>query len=285
MMGNMLNQIQNGVRRIRVRTMSPGVPEQEEIERFGAAGEDAIFRILYEQFDCVIRGVILPHGKKYLEKDFLVLHKGVPVVIEVKNWKGSIGCDAKTGNFYQDKPDGVHKTIKSPVGTTRQFIQCMKEFYGLERTVVGMVVFAEPDCRLQLPDSMEQILLVPAAKMASAIRAKVREYAKEQGELPPERILRCTRIYSRNSEFCKGLLANREIPCTDPEGRQVSLQTDYLRYIRVEPQPLHLRDKLTVTYINGACGIFYNSDAELALHCLDGSWRRIALNKIRHILF
>ena len=82
-MGNIRNQIQNGVRRIRIRTLGPGVPAQEEIERFGAEGEDAIFRILHGQFSCVLRGVIVPHGKKYLEKDFLVLHKGVPVVIEV----------------------------------------------------------------------------------------------------------------------------------------------------------------------------------------------------------
>ena len=284
-MGNIRNQIQNGVRRIRIRTLGPGVPAQEEIGRFGAEGEDAIFRILHGQFSCVLRGVIVPHGKKYLEKDFLVLHKGVPVVIEVKNWKGSIGCETAGGNFYQDKPDGTRKTLKSPVGTTRQFIQCMKAFYGLERTVAGMVVFAEPDCRLNLPDSMEGIRLVSAAGMVSAIRAQVREHAGEPGELPPERVLRCTRIYSRNSEFCKGLLADREIPCTDSEGRQVALQTDYLRYIRIDPQPLHLRDRLTVTYTNGACGVFYNSDAELTLHCLDGSWRRFALNKLRRILF
>ena len=284
-MGKLYQHIIGGALRIRNRAFAAGIPEQEEIEQFGAAGEDVIYRILREHFACVIRGVIVPHKGKYLEKDFLILEKGVPVILEVKNWKGVIGCDRQAGVFYQDKPGGVHKVLKSPVGTTQQYIRCMKDFYGLERTVVGMVVFAEPDCRLSLPDSMDGILLVPAAKMIQAIRAKVREYAKEPGGIAPERILRCTRIYSRSSEFCKGLLVDRELPCFAQDGSEIFLNTDYLRYIRVEPQSLRLRDKLCVTYTNGAVDTFYNHDASVSLSCLDGSRRVIALNKIRYILF
>lgn len=255
------------------------------MEQFGAAGEDVIYRILREHFACVMRGVIIPHKGKYLEKDFLILERGVPVVIEVKNWKGAIGCDRQTGAFYQDKPDGVHKVLKSPVGTTQQYIRCMKDFYGLDRAVVGMVVFAEPDCTLNLPDVMDGIDLVPAAKMLKTVRTRVQEHAKEAGEIAPERILRCTRIYSRSSEFCKGLLVDRELPCFAQDGSEVFLNTDYLRYIRVEPQPLRLRDRLSVTYTNGAVDTFYNHDAAVSLSCLDGSRRVIALSKIRYILF
>lgn len=284
-MSTLFERMKNGARRVGVRAFSAGLPEVEEIERFGADGEDVIYRMLRDEFETVIRGVVIPHKGKYLEKDFLVMHKGVPVVIEVKNWKGTVGRDKSTGDFYQDKPNGTHKVLKSPVGTTQQYIRCMKQFYGMERTVVGMVIFAEPDCVLDLPESVEDILLVPAVKAVQAIRAQIRLYAKEPERLSPDRILHCTRIYSTGREFCKGLLADRELHCYTANGSEVMLNTDYLRYIRVEHQNLLLRDKLLVTYTNGAKDVFYNRDAVLSLCCLDGSCRRVALNKTDHILF
>lgn len=272
--------------RIKNRALATGIPTLEEIERFGSGGEDVIYRMLREEFECVIRGVVVPHKGKYLEKDFLILHKGVPVVIEVKNWKGKIGYNAATGNFYQDKENGVHKELKSPVGTTRQYLQRMKDFYETEREAIGMVVFAEPDCTLNgLPDCMDGIRLVTAPRMISAINTAMREYGRELTPLTPSRILRCTRIYSTNSEFCKGVLADEQIPCFDANGKRVSLSTDHLRYLAVQPQPLLLRDRLLVTFTNGATGEFYNRDASLSLCCLDGSCCRIALCKVRHILF
>ncbi len=80
------------------RASAKHLPPLEEIESFGADGEEAIYRLLCTSFDCVIRNVVVPHKKLYLEKDFLVIHKNVPFVIEVKNWKGEIGCE-KNGNF------------------------------------------------------------------------------------------------------------------------------------------------------------------------------------------
>ena len=53
----------------------------------------------------------------------------------------------------------------------------------------------------------------------------------------------------------------------------------------MEPQPLRLRDKLYVTYINGATGIFYNRDTVLTLQLLDGSFQKIALSRVRHAVF
>lgn len=271
--------------RIKDRALSTGLPQPPEIERFGACGEDVIYRILREEFEHVIRGVVIPHKGKYLEKDFLILHKGVPVVIEVKNWKGRIGYHTATGSFYQDKENGVHKELKSPVGTTKQFLHCMKEFYETEREAIGMVVFAEPDCTLDLPEQMDGIRLVTAPRMVSAIKAAMREYGREFTPLTPSGILRCTRIYSSNSEFCKGILADEQIPCFDVNGKRASLSTDHLRYLAVQPQPLLLRDRLLVTFTNGATGEYYNRDAVLSLCCLDGTCCRIALCKIRHILF
>ncbi len=278
-MGSILGRMKN-------RANATGLPRLEEIERFGAGGEDVIYRILREEFEHVLRGVVIPHKGKYLEKDFLVLHKGVPVVIEVKNWKGRIGYNASTGNFYQKKDNGVHKELKSPVGTTRQYLQRMKEFYGTEREAIGMVVFAEPDCVVEgLPDCMDGIRLVTAPRMVSAIKAAIKEYGRELTPLSPARILRCTRIYSSNSEFCKGILADEQIPCFDANGNRVTLSADHLRYLAVIPQPLLLRDRLLVTFQNGATGEFFNRDTELSLCCLDGSCCRISLCKIKHILF
>ena len=266
------------------RATAAPLPPQEEIERFGANGEDVIYRILREHFSCVLRNVIVPHGDKYLEKDFLVMERGVPVVIEVKNWKGRIGIEPN-GDFFQDKANGVHKVLKSPVGTTAQYVRCMREFYGMARTVVGMVVFAEPDCELELPPEREGILLVPAAKMVATIKAQVKQYAKEPERLPVDRILRCTRFYSLTREFCKGILADEKIPCVDRDGNAVLLDPDYIRGIRVEHQPWLLRDKLTVLYTNGAGGVYYNRDTVLTVCCLDGSAHRIALSRVRYVLF
>lgn len=271
--------------RIRVRSSTAGIPQQEEIEQFGSNGENVIYSILRAEFDYVIRNAVIPLKNKYLEKDFLVFFKGVPVVVEVKNWKGQIGFNRSNGNFYQDKPNGVHKELKSPVDTTRQFINAMKEFYKTDRTVVGVVVFADPDCQLSLPEEMDGIRLVTASKMVAAIKAAAKGYTKERDRLLPEHILRCTRIYSASSEFCKGLLANKHIHCFAENGDEVLLNTDYLRYVAVKPQPLRLRDRIHVTYTNGAMGTFYNRDTVLDLCCMDGTCRKIALNKVRYIQF
>lgn len=284
-MGSFFNAIKNGVRYGKHRLLASRLPVQEEIERFGAGGEDVIYRILRESFSCVIRNVIIPHKKNYLEKDFLVIERGVPIVIEVKNWKGRIGVEQGSGDFYQDKPNGEHKVIKSPVGTTAQFVRCMKAFYGLERTVVGMVVFAEPDCVLELPQESEGILLIPAVKMVTTIKAQARLYAKEAERLMPDRVLRCTRFYSGSREFCKGILADERIACVDRDGNDVLLNPDYIRGIRFDHQPWLLRDKMTVLYTNGAGGTYYNRDTTVTVCCLDGTAKRIALNRIRYILF
>jgi hypothetical protein len=276
---NLVHSLGAGLR----RATSPGLPSQEEIERFGADGEEAVCRLLRESFECVIRNVIVPHKKKYLEKDFLVLFHGIPFVIEVKAWKGKIGMDG--ADFYQDKPNGTRKTIKSPVGTTAQFIRCMKEYYGLERPVYGIVAFAEPDCTLDLPDAIEDVVLVKADRLAATIKELARAEDKSLPTVDADTILRCTRFYSYDEEFCKGMMVEEYLELTDSDGTEVLLDTTRLRYVSVEHQPLRLRDKLYVTFQNGASAIFYNRDAIVTVACLDGTYRRIALNRIRHIVF
>ncbi len=265
------------------RATSPGIPSREEIESFGSDGEESICRLLRKNFECVIRNVVVPHKKKYLEKDFLVLFRGIPFVIEVKAWKGRIGIDGE--NFYQDKPNGTRKTIKSPVGTTAQFIRCMKEYYALERPVYGIVVFAEPDCTLELPDTLEGISLLKADRLAAHIKELARTEEKSFPSVDADTILRCTRFYSLSEEFCKGMMVEDYLELTDADGNEVLLDTTRLRYISVDHQPLRLRDKLYVTFHNGASAVFYNRDVVVTVACLDGTYRRIALNRIRHIVF
>ena len=275
----MANPITTAIRRL----SGNGLPETEEIERFGADGEEAVYRILRQNFDCVLRNVVVPHKNLLLEKDFMVIHKGAPFVLEIKNWKGEIGMDGDS--FYQNKENGVHKTLKSPVGTTNQFIRCLKKAYGIERMVYGMVVFVEPDCKLSLPPESEGIALLSVHQMVSYIRDCVREEGGDRVSVNPEIFLRCTRFYSRDREFCKGVLANCELECYNQRGDTVFLDTTKLEFLSVERQPLRLRDKLYVTYCNGASGVFYNRDAILTVKLLDGSFRRFALNRIDHIVF
>lgn len=264
------------------RSTAEKLPILEEIEAFGSEGEETVYRMLCDSFDCVIRNAVVPHKNLYLEKDFLVIHKGDAFVIEVKNWKGEIGADGD--QFYQNKDNGTRKTLKSPVGTTRQFIERMRAFYGIHREIHGMVVFCEPDCRLDLPEEMDGIALLRVEKMVSYIKnhAKV---DKSIDPIDPARILRCTRFYSKESEFCKGILADCFFDCDRQNGDIVRVDTTCLRYISVKSQPLLLRDKLLVTYTNGATDIFYNRDTVFTVACLDGTYRKIALNRIRHIVF
>ena len=265
------------------RAKAEKLPALEEIERFGSEGEEQLYRFLREQFDCVIRNVTVPHKELYLEKDFLVIERGVPFVLEAKNWKGEIGMDGTS--FYQRKDNGVYKTLKSPVGTTNRFLHVMKSYYGIKRPVWGVVVFTEPDCRLSLPEEQDGVALLPAKELISFIRKRAAEEADAYPPIDPGRILRCTRFYSRESEFCKGILADSYLDCYTEDGTPVRLDTTKLRYLSVEEQPLRMRDKLYVTYQNGNSGVFYNRDLVLTVGCLDGSYRKIALHRILHIVF
>lgn len=267
------------------RATAKKIPLPEEIEQFGADGEEAVYRLLCEHFDCVVRNAVVPHKSLYLEKDFFVSVRGVPFVLEIKNWKGEIGIDGD--KFYQVKENGVRKLQKSPVGTTNQFLRCMKAFYGIDRPIYGVVVFVEPNCTLSLPEELDGIALLPVHKLVPYLRAKARLDEKTDKKPPIEvsRLLRCTRFYSADSEFTKGMLVDGKLECTRDDGALVRLDTTRLTYVSVEPQPLRLRDKLYVSFDDGTSGIFYNRDALLTVACLDGSFCKLALNRIRHIVF
>ncbi len=266
------------------RLTAAHLPPMDEMEAFGSEGEEYIYRLLCEQFDCVIRNVIVPHKSLFLEKDFMVLHRGVGFVIEVKNWKGEVGCEGDV--FYQNKDNGTRKTLKSPVGTTRQFLKQMREFYRLEAPVFGMVVFCSPDAHLSLPEEIDGIACLPAPRMVPYIKSTAKEH-KAGVLLPiePSKLLRCTRFYSVSREFSKGILADSFLDCFNENGDRVQLDTTCLSYLSVEAHHLRMRDKLRVTYINGATDTFYNADTVLTVSCLDGSYQKIALHRIRHIVF
>ena len=265
------------------RMRAEHLPLLEEIESFGADGEEAIYRLLCKHFECVIRNVVVPHKKLYLEKDFLVIHKNVPFVIEVKNWKGEIGC--KNGEFYQNKENGVHKTLKSPVGTTKQFMEKMRAFYKMDTPVCGVVIFAEPDCRVTLPEEMDGIALLTPQKAITYIKNRANALKQKELFAEPSQILHCTRFYSRNSEFCKGMMADCFFDCETKDGAIVRVDTTSLAYISVRSQPLQAKDKLFVTFLNGESNVFYNRDIVFDVVCLDGTCQKIALHRVRHIVF
>ena len=266
------------------RASAKPLPLLEEIENFGVDGEEAIYRLLCQNFECVIRNVVVPHKNLYLEKDFLVIHKNVPFVIEVKNWKGEIGCE-KNGEFYQNKENGVHKTLKSPVGTTKQFIEKMRAFYKISTPVCGMVIFAEPDCKLTTPNEMDDIALLTPQKAITYIKNRAKAMPQKELFADPSQILRCTRFYSRDSEFCKGMLADCFFDCNASDGSIVRIDTGSIAYLSVETQPLKMKDKLFVTFTNGASDVFYNRDTVFDVVCLDGTCQKIALHRVRHIVF
>ena len=265
------------------RMRAAHLPLLEEIESFGADGEEAIYRLLCKHFECVIRNVVVPHKKLYLEKDFLVIHKNVPFVIEVKNWKGEIGC--KNGEFYQNKENGVHKTLKNPVGTTKQFMEKMRAFYKMDTPVCGVVIFAEPDCRVTLPEEMDGIALLTPQKAITYIKNRANALKQKELFAEPSQILHCTRFYSRNSEFCKGMMADCFFDCETKDGAIVRVDTTSLAYISVRSQPLQAKDKLFVTFLNGESNVFYNRDIVFDVVCLDGTCQKIALHRVRHIVF
>ena len=89
------------LRTLRNRANGQELPEEPEIERFGADGEEQGYEELANAFDTVIRSPALPHKDLFLEKDFLVIYKGFPFVLEIKHWKGEIG--QRGDRFYQKK--------------------------------------------------------------------------------------------------------------------------------------------------------------------------------------
>lgn len=270
-------------RRLHRRMTALPLPEQNDVHAYGARGEEAVYRLLRENFECVIRNVVVPWGDGYLEKDFLVIQKGVPVVLEIKTWKGRI---SSAGDYFcQDKANGTHKDLKSPVITTKHFISAMKEFYDLNRSVAGIVVFAEPDCVLDLPPEMDGVALVPAVKMIGAIRTAIKRADKNEEELDPARVLHCARLYSNGREFCRGVIVDKEIPCYTEDGMEASLNPLYVKYINIDHQRLRLRDKMTVTFTNGSSGVFYNHCSSVTLHCLDGDICRVAISKLKTVVF
>lgn len=273
----------NLLQRWRNRASSAELPEEPEIERFGADGEELVYGVLSKAFTTVIRSPAVPHKELFLEKDFLVICNGFPFILEIKHWKGRIGQEGD--KFYQEKENGVRKTIKSPVGTTSQFIKRMKAYYKLKGEICGVVVFSEPSCTLSLPRESEGIAMLPLKEAVSFIKAYAKAHAEEGARISPDDILRCTRFYSRDREFCKGILATNYIECFTEGGDAARLDTLQLKFLSVEPQPLRLRDKLYVTYSNGASGVFYNRDTVLTVADLDGSYRSIAVNRIKHIVF
>ena len=264
------------------RTAARGLDPMEEIELFGVNGEEEVYRLLSDHFSCVIRNVAVPHGSLYLEKDFLVIHNGVPFVLEVKHWKGEIGCRGDV--FYQDKADGTHKELKSPVGTTNQFIRCMKRFYGLDRPVWGVVVFVDTACRLSLPEEMDGVALLPLSRLISFICQRAKQEPEGFAAVDPAPFLRCTRLYDTQNEFCKAILADHSLDCTAEDGALVRLDTTRIRYITVEHSAWRDQEKLYVTFDSGNSGVFYTKDQTLDFHCLDGSWRRFSLSRLRYIV-
>ena len=258
------------------------LPGMGEMEAFGAAGEEAVYRVLREAFSVVVRNPVIPHKEKFLEKDFLVVEGGVPFVIEVKNWKGSVSMEGET--FRQTKPDGTTKELKNPVGTTLQFLRAMVQYYGLEGEARGIVVFLDPNCKLDLPETMEGVALLPMKKLVSYIRNTAKH--AESGKLPDlASILRCTRLYSDEREFSKGILVDRYLSCKDQNGRKVSLDTTKLRYVTVQRRPFFLGYRLLVTFSNNATGIFKAKNQKIVVGCLDGSFCRFSLSKLRHMVF
>lgn len=273
----------NGLGILRGRICAEELPLSDEIELFGSEGEETVFRLLRKHFDCVLRNVVVPHNDLLLEKDFLVIHEGIPFVLEIKSWKGKIGMEGD--RFYQIKANGEKKLHKSPIGTTNQFLRCLKKAYRLDSPIFGVVVFVSPDAPLSLPPEQDGVAILTHKTVVSHIRSKAREEKGKHPAVRPEIFLRCTRLYCGAREFSKGVLADLDLSCYNEAGERVLLDTTKLAYVSVEPQPLRLRDKLYVTYINGATGIFYNRDTVLTLQLLDGSFQKIALNRVRHAVF
>ncbi|MBE6529963.1 MAG: NERD domain-containing protein [Ruminococcaceae bacterium] len=266
------------------RLFAKKLPSTGEMEAYGAAGEETIYRKLRESFDCVIRNVIIPHGEGYLEKDFLVVQNGIPLVVEVKNWKGMISASLTGDRFFQEKADGTRKDLNSPVRTTARFLTAMKGFYGLSERPLGMVVFADPECDIDLPPESEGIALVTGSQMISAVRSMIKNAPSPAEPFDSARALHCTRLYAGdNRSFCKGMVTDAEIPCFTLSGEAAALNPLYLRYISVDHGLS--RDKLTVTFVNDASAIFYNYTSSLTLHCLDGSILRVALSRLDTVVF
>ena len=176
--------------------------------------------------------------------------------------------------------------MHSPVITTNQFIRTMKSFYQIKGPIFGAVIFAEPHCRLFLPNEIDGVALLPVKKTVSFIKEQVKAVGSLPTEpLDPRRVLRCTRFYNSKTEFSKGILADNTLECTNENGDRVRLDTTRLSYITVAHQALRRCNKLYVTFENGKNGVFYQPDDVLTVACLDGSFLKISTSRLKHIVF
>ena len=92
----------------------------------------------------------------------------------------------------QNKANGVHKTLKSPVGTTRQFIEKMRAFYKTDAPILGVVIFAEPDCKLTLPELIDNVALLTPQKAITYIKNRANALKQKEPFANPAQILHCT---------------------------------------------------------------------------------------------
>jgi hypothetical protein len=81
------------------------------------------------------------------------------------------------------------------------------------------------------------------------------------------------------------MLADCFFDCEARDGAVVRIDTTQLSYISVKKQPLQMKDKLFVTFANGKSDVFYNRDTIFDVMCLDGTCQKIALHRVRHIVF
>ena len=81
------------------------------------------------------------------------------------------------------------------------------------------------------------------------------------------------------------MLADCFFDCETASGALVRINTNQIAYLSVKKVPFKMKDKLFITYTNGASGVFYNRDTVFDVVCLDGTCQKIALHRVRHIVF
>ena len=125
----------------------------------------------------------------------------------------------------------------------------MRAFYKTDAPILGIVIFAEPDCKLTLPEQIDNVALLTPQKAITYIKNRANALKQKEPFANPAQILHCTRFYSRDSEFCKGMLADCFFDCETMSGSIVRVDTSSLAYLSVETQPLKMKDKLFVLHV------------------------------------
>ncbi len=172
---------------------------QAERVRLGASGETRVAAILQDHLDdryVVFNDVVIASGRERAQVDHLVLGPTGVIVLETKNWAGTLSGQAASATWTLATPDGRTIRLSNPI-LQNQF-HCQVIRHRLEAAGLGAVpiqswiVFASPNVSVQVGPPSPGVELLKLSELSARCAAvQVQPSVIEAPQL--ERLISCFR--------------------------------------------------------------------------------------------